>query len=183
MNKIGEPIAISRDSAIKIAFSLEMDSEEAQEFLTHNCWHDSFYMRDFKDIIYKFFLDQKLDYMSAVGVIADFKYLDHENPEAKAPTPRNIRITEHLINQYEKNVSTVAELGAFLKSNACSFGSFRRKAYEKFVNMYDMIKNQNIVDISDVPTDDEICEMLLMKIPSLRGANRITNRILKKENF
>ena len=176
-NKDGKPIDIRRDSAIKIAFHLKMNVEEAQEFLTRSCWHDSFYMRDYRDLIYMFFLENMLEYDDAVTMIKDYKHLDNQNPLKEERALNGRRITDHLKSQYEENVSTLEDFKGFLESNAPYFGSFRRKAYEKFMKMYHLVKNEDDVDR---PTDGEICQMILMSIPSLRGSNKITNEILIK---
>lgn len=175
--KNGKPIVVKRDSAIKIAFHLKMNVEETEEFLTKSCWHDSFYMRDYKDLIYIFFLKNMLEYDEAIRMIIDYEHLDRENPIIEEQEPSNKRITDQLKIQYEENVSTVEDLKTFLEDNALYFGSFRRKAYEKFIKMYHLLKNENDIDR---PTDTEMCQMILMNIPSLRGANKITNEILKK---
>ena len=62
-------VTISRDSAVEIAFALEMDVETAKEFLTHSCGHHSFYLRDYKDLIYVFCLDKGLGYKKAMIMI------------------------------------------------------------------------------------------------------------------
>jgi hypothetical protein len=111
-------------------------------------------------------------------MIQDHIALDTQNPDVETAMPLGSgRITEMLERQYEKTVRTVEDLAAFLEKNNARFGSFRRKAYEKFTKMYDMLKN---TDENDAPTDDEICKMVLMNIPSLKMYTGITNEILAK---
>ena len=168
---------ISRQSAIKICFALKLSSTEAARFITNGCWHDGFYMRDYKDLIYVFFLDSGLEYKDAESLIDKHRTLDTQNPDIETPMPLGGRITEILERQYKSTVRTVEDLEAFLEKNSSLFGSFRRKANEKFTNMYGMLKNMSEMD---APTDDEICRMVLMNIPSLKAFGGITNEILVK---
>jgi hypothetical protein len=171
-------VSISRQGAIKIAFALKLDALEAQRFMVQSCWHEGFYIRDYRDLIYLFFLDNKLEFDDAQKIIENHANLDTQNPDVENTMPfGSERITEILERQYEKNVRTVEDLVAFLEKNSVRFGSFRRKAYEKFTKMYDMLKNSNE---NDTPTDEEICQMVLMNIPSLRVYSGITNEILVK---
>lgn len=171
-------VSISRQSAIKIAFALKLDAIAAQNFIVKSCWHEGFYIRDYKDLIYLFFLDNKLPYDDAQTMIQRHAALDIQNPDVETSMPPGSgRITEMLERQYAKNVRTVDDLAVFLEKNSVRFGSFRRKAYEKFTKMYEMLKNTNE---SDAPTDDEICKMVLMNIPSLKMYGGITNEILVK---
>ena len=180
LSKSGKPIAISRENAIKIAFYLEMDVAEAQQFLTHSCWHDGFYLRNYKDLIYVFFLDNKLNYSDALEMIKKHSALDNPNPDIKevpALLPGNERITDKLKKQLENNVTTVEELDLFLKHYASYFGSFHRKAYEKFIKLYDLIKNANDLEAT---TDDEIVESVMKNTLALKDRGKITNEILVK---
>ena len=79
--KNGTPI--SRESAIKIAFALHMDYEEADLFLTQSCWHEGFYLRDYKDIIYRYCLCHDLGYEKAISMIKKHTALDEANPVPK----------------------------------------------------------------------------------------------------
>jgi len=183
--KSGNPLTISRDSAIKIAFALGLDAQEAQQFLTYSCGHNGFYMRDYKDLIYVFFLNKKNGYTVALDMIKKHSALDCANPNIEYTHGQIVsllpnigeRITDRIKRQFDSDITTSEELNSFLEKNATYFGSFRRKAYEKFIKMYGIIKSANDYD---APTDDEICQMVLMNIPSLRGANKITNEILIK---
>jgi len=178
-------VVVSRDKAIHIAFLLGMDSKEAHDFLMSKCWHDGFYVRDYKDLIYAFFLDNSLPYADATTMINKHAHLDKPNPDvgtmvhgqanSRGEIPKRERITNKLRTQYERNVSTKDELDIFLKDNAECFGSFRRLAYEKFIKMYALLKNEGD---PDALTDAQICNMILMNIPSTKAG--ITNEILKR---
>jgi len=178
-------VAVRRDKAIHIAFLLGMDSKEAHDFLMLNCWHDGFYLRDYKDLIYAFYLDNNLPYADAIEMIKKYSHLDIPNPDvemvvhkqasAKSDGAKRERITDKLRTQYEKNVSTKDELEMFLKENEECFGSFRRLAYEKFIKMYTLLKNEGE---PYVPTDTEIYNRILMNIPPTKSG--ITNKILKR---
>jgi len=191
-NWLNDRTVAGRNSVIKIAFVLKMDAKEAQDFLMRGCWHDAFYMRDYKDIIYIFYLDKKLGYKlgykNAKAMIDKYAYLDKQNPDLEKQSVgqkkgmSGRRITEQLSSQYEEVVSTEEKLDIFLKNNEAYFGSFRRKAYEKFLKMYNLLKGKDDVDAfaEDIITDAEICQRILVNIPSIKGANVVTNEILKK---
>jgi hypothetical protein len=171
-------VSISRQGAIKISFTLGLGVIDAQRFVVQSCWHEGLYIRDYKDLIYMFFLEKKLDFADAEQMIKKHSVLDTQNPDVEIAMPLGSgRITEILERQFEKSVHTVDDLDAFLEKNASRFGSFRRKAHEKFSKMYDIVKGANEIDS---PTDNEICQMVLMNIPSLRAFGGITNEILVK---
>lgn len=171
-------VAISRDSAIRIAFALSMKVEEAEQFLRHSCGYDGFYFRDYRDIIFAFSLDKGYSHSKAIEIISGFSTLDIPNPDIQLLTNTK-RITELLQNELFETVTTEERLKDFLKRNSEHFGTFRRKAYEIFIELYETLKESNSYSDS-ILTDDDICEMVLMNIPSLRGRNDITHKTLKK---
>ena len=182
LSKSGRPITINKENAIKIAFSLKMTVDETQTFLTHSCWHNGFYMRDYKDLIYVFFLDKQLSYADAIMMINKYAFLDKSNHDVEQAEPLDFlpgyeRITDKIQKHFEKNVATVEDLGDFLKRFTVYFGSFRRKAHEKLIKMYNLIKNTNDLETT---TDNEIIESVMLNIPSPKGKSMVTNEILAK---
>ncbi|MCL2165446.1 MAG: hypothetical protein FWH55_13910, partial [Oscillospiraceae bacterium] len=128
----GKPNRISRDSALKIAFALKMNEKEADGFLMESCWHDGFYMRDYKDVIYWFCLKHKLDYNQASELIDAYAFLDNKNPDAKKLASSGERMTDFLGDE-AKVTSSIEELKSFIEQNQEYFGSFKRRAYEMFM--------------------------------------------------
>jgi len=98
----GKVNSIERVTAVKIAFGLQMTVDEG-EFFLNRCGHDSFYLRDVKDVIYLHGLEGKWDYEKVNEMVATFIVLDqpNEEPEIKG-TVRNNMITEHILLEYEK---------------------------------------------------------------------------------
>ena len=180
---------ISRDSAIKIIFALEMDIIEATRFLTVSCGHNGFYMRDYRDVIFVFCIENKLDYTYAEKIIAKHSALDRLNPDAKEPpTGESITI---FIKETLKQIKTEEELDDYLTNNKEYFGHFRISAYKLFMEMYSILKedinnydadkDKYLKGTSDnTITDEEICKLILMKIPSSTDVKHITNKTLRK---
>lgn len=176
----GKSKLLSKESALKIAFTLQMDSNEASKFLMQSCWLDGFYMRDYNDVIYRYCLDKKMGYEQAEELIKEHSYLDNQpNPDAANEIQSGVRITEYLDRKL-KTVSTLDELNHFIEQNQEYFGSFRRQAYEKFMVLYNTEKYYSPYKFGDIPTDEEICKEIAMSIPSLKGRQAIISNVLKK---
>jgi len=180
-NWLSGKVVISRESAIKIAFALQLDWNEAEHFIMHSCGHDGFYLRNYKDLIYIYYIVHKQSYADANALILEFKELDNQNPDVETPPPvtSQSRITEWIRKEFLHFVKNETDLRAFLKCNKNLFGSFRRKAYEVFLDLYTTLKEDTSYSDSQL-TDDDICEMVLLHIPSLRGRNDISHEILRK---
>lgn len=169
-------MALTKDSALKIAFALQMGYKEASNFFTQCCWLDDFYMRDHKDLIYIYCLDNNMDYEQAKELINEYSYLDNLNPDPNE-TNQNLsseRVTTFLAKEM-KVISTVNELRAFIEHNQEYFGTFRRQAYETFMEYYNTEKYSHP---ADAPTDEEICKDITMNITSLRGKQKGKHDIL-----
>lgn len=180
----GKAKALTKESALKIAFALQMNAKEASWFLMQSCWLDGLYMRDYKDIIYRYCLDEKLEYKQAEALIEQHIYLDSvPNPDPVENDVSGERLTEVLARNV-KRISSVDELNEFILKNKFNFGSFRRLAYEKFIELYNTIKYYDeIRETSRTDgdlTDEEICKLVTMSIPSLKGKQSIINTVLKK---
>ena len=142
----GNAGAISRDKAIEVAYALQMPPEEAEAFLKR-CWHDGFYMRDIKDVIYVFGLEHgakegwSYEELTAMRdkLLEAYKHLDKDNPDPEDSALED-RATVFLEDQFEKTVETPEDLENFIQQNQGLFGSFRRKAYERFKELYGQIK-------------------------------------------
>ena len=141
----GKVISIERITAIKIAFGLQMTVEEAVFFL-NRCGHDSFYLRDVKDVIYWHGLENNWDYETVNEMTVRFKDLDQSNEEPEInDTVRNNMITEHIFLEYGKQkdkklLSTPEQLTDFVNRHRSFFGSFRRRAYERFMELLNDLK-------------------------------------------
>jgi hypothetical protein len=180
----GKAKALTKESALKIAFALQMSAKEASWFLMQSCWLDGLYMRDYKDVIYRYCLDGKLEYKQADALIKQHIYLDNlPNPDPVENDVFGERLTEFLDRNVQR-ISSVDELNEFILKNKPNFGSFRRSAYKKFMELYNTIKNYDAIrempGTDDYPTDEEICRLLAMNIPSLKGKQSIINTVLKK---
>ena len=191
----GKAKALTKESALKIAFALEMTYMETSWFLMQGCWLDGLYMRDYKDIIYRYCLDNKMDFTQAQTLIEKHSYLDNANPNIntivgsmtvgtttkfeKASMGAASAVT-NVLDERAKTVSGLDELDIFLEQNREYFGTFRRKAYEKFMELYTGIKNSIVDKPADVPTDEIICDLIAMGVPSLKGKKAIVNDVMKK---
>ena len=144
-----------RDMAIKLAFALEMTYEETEEFLL-KCKHYGlshpgygFHMRNFKDVIFRFGLENGWDYGKSTAKIAAIKEkfisldLDSPNPDPFGDDAiQEGEITKYLNAQYEESIRTEEALDDFLEKKEKLFGTFRRTAYNIFVMICNQIRNE-----------------------------------------
>lgn len=184
----GKAKAFTKDSAIKIAFAMQMSASKASWFLKQSCGLDGLYMRDIKDVIYSFCLNAKMEYSLAEDLIEKYKgEVNNPNPDPVVSEVIGERITTFLEKSVVK-ASTINELDDFIIRNLAYFGTFRRKSYECFRELYDEIckteKSFNVIREGTVsaeePNIEEIFEQISMKIPSLRGRKSIISDVLKK---
>jgi len=191
--KPGMKKSMDRESAFKIAFALHMTYEETEEFLKR-CWLDGFYMRDIRDVVYRHGLEYNWDYNRAIQIINDFADYDVGNPEPEGKIHREL--TEDIKNQASL-ITTESELRYLIQKNKQFFGSFRRKTYKRFKELYDQIKQEwdNIADLDleldlidggvqdyarDTVSMKELCDVIVKGIPEMkkRGSNTIISRCI-----
>ena len=175
----GKAKALTKKSALKIAFALGMTYAETTCFLMQDCWLDGLYMRDYKDVVYRYCLDNKMDFEQAQAIIKKHSYLDDANPNVTMGSGNKIGVTNFLDKEV-KAVSNLDELDLYLEQNRELFGTFRQKAYEKFMDLYNSMKVSPVGLSDDTPTGEEICDLVTMGIPSLKGKKTIINDVLKK---
>jgi len=141
-----EERGINRESAIKIAFVLQMNYIEADTFL-RTCWLDMFHMRDVRDVIYRYGLENEWTYEltnEMIAVYADFNRFNTMVSDDDDNEEEEIGYTELLDILYENNVKCkdTKALENFLQQNRSLFGSFYRTAYKRFMKYYNQIKEQ-----------------------------------------
>ena len=175
---------LKKESALKIAFALEMGYKETSWFLMQGCWLDGFYMRDYKDIIYRFCLENKMDFEQAKAIIKKHSYLEGiNNPgiiDYKNRPIGRAMVSTAAIDKESTKLKDEEQLDAFIEQNREYFGTFRREAYIKFMDLYNSAKKSVKDGSVDVPTDEDISKLVAMGIPSLKGKRAIINDILKK---
>ena len=160
---------IERDTAMKMAFALELNYYEADVFLKR-LWLDGFYMRDAKDVIFRVGLENNWDYKQAEKMATDFVHLDKSNPN---PSSNDATI---LVSATLGDIKSEPQLRKHLEKNSHLFGTYRRKAYDFFMEMYEEIKDnlasenhekeayeRNAVSIAG------ICDAIVQDIPKLRS--------------
>ena len=135
-NWLNGKVEITREKAIEIAFSLEMTCEETETFLKR-CFFDGFYMRDIKDFIYQYALENHWSYEEANEKIKDYEELDHSNPNPNNNgAVKDNKYTAFLKEKY----TSIKNLDNFIKQNKQYFGSYRRTVYERYMKYYNQIK-------------------------------------------
>jgi len=138
-----EKKSITRKKAFEIAFALGLTPDETAGFLK-SCWLDGFYPRDAKDVIYWHGLKNQWSYCETLGMISDFSYLDSDNPNLVKNDGCKNKGTNTLSDEYERSVRTKEDLCEYLNDNESSFGTYRRKAYERFMELYsDIFQEEN----------------------------------------
>ena len=132
-------VRISRGSVIKIAFFFQMTYEETEAFLKA-CWLDGFYMRDVKDVIYRYALENGWKFSEAEKMINKFASTDYENSDPKVKGTVQKNVTEFLRSELCL-AQTKKELEKKINHNKHLFGSFRRRTYEYFMKLYGQVED------------------------------------------
>ena len=167
--------SIERVSAIKIAFALQMNVVDAEAFLGR-CWHSAFYPRDVKDVIYRYGLDMGWNFDEAQRLATVFANLDQPNIDPISKDDEMYDdLTDFLRNEYDrlKGVDFSEDrLKAYITENKEFFGSFRRKAYERFDEYYSALR-QGWGATDDGKrvkplTTNQICDLIVKSIPAMR---------------
>jgi hypothetical protein len=177
----GEIAAITRDFALVIAFGLSLTSAETEGFL-YRCWQEGFYMRDIKDIVYRHGLDKGWTYEETRQLIEEMEpfIASNDSPQPDATVPQG-NFTEYLAKQYAENVGTKEELVEFIKENAPYFGTFKRKAYERFKEYYDELKSlldwQAQIDYKLDKKDDDKRDERNIRVPMAEVCNMIVQSL------
>lgn len=183
--KPGKVKSIERESALKIAFAMQMTYEETETFLKR-CWLDGFYMRDVKDVIYRHGLENEWSFDETDELVKAFACLDQYNPDPSVSTiEQEEELTGYLSQQYTYSVYTKEDLAEFIQLNKDYFGSFRRKAYEVFIKIYDQIGHElnYLEDVEyeiklsrglaenyerNTVSKEDICDWIVQGIPEMR---------------
>ncbi|MDR0503020.1 MAG: hypothetical protein LBH16_06830 [Treponema sp.] len=190
---------MDRDSVLKTAFGLEITYDETDVYLK-KCLYDGFYMRDVKDIIYRFFLKMRIEYNDEVSrksnnllykdleeMLENYKglYFHNSNPN---PDPilikkiENNKFTKFLEDEL-KRIKTLKDLKDYLERNKSLFGSYRRKTHEIFMENYEQIENQlSSQENRNITRENEIilnglCSKLENTIISIEEKEKIKRRI------
>jgi len=186
----------AKETAICIAFGLKMTYEEAEKFLK-KCWLDGFYMRDVRDVIYRHGLKNEWDYDSVTEIIERFHRYNIGNP---APADGDSAQREYTkeISAQASSARTKEELEEVIKQNKDFFGSFRRRTYERFVELYKELEKEwkdvagmdHVLDASLCEQDDEqyevsmeeLCDVIVKGIPEMRerGLDTVIRRCIAK---
>ena len=189
---------VKRGHAIEIAFALRMNYAQANKLL-ERFWHNGLYMRDMKDVIYRYGLEHGWSYDKALKTISDSAlYQDMDNQGNPALDEDSKNLTQDLDNEYENFVKSEADLKEFIKQNKHLLGSFRRKAYLRFKELYDETKSKMDEGVAGdyeekkkdgearykrkKATMAEICEEIVKGIPEMkkRGVKNTVFRLISE---
>jgi len=182
---------VERETAMRMAFALGLDyAEEEADIFLKRLWVDGFYMRNAKDIVYRFGLENGWDYGRIVSVAHKFADLNQSNPAPKG----NSKDTRTITSDYA-SIKDEEGLDAYIHENKESFGVYRRKAYERFMEIYKEVyetsadiykketektagndsvqafrrKQLDSSDSSDSISLSKMCDVILCEIPQLRN--------------
>jgi len=161
---------IERETAMRMAFALGLGyAEEEADIFLKRLWVDGFYMRDAKDIVYRFGLENGWSYAKAVCIARKFTNLNRSNPN-----PKGNKDTGTITNDYEA-IKDEKELEMYIQENAESFGIYRRKAYERFMEIYEEVKENFILTGDDEHSNSldtasfkYMCDVIMREFPQLR---------------
>ena len=166
--------SISRDNAFKVCIVLGLDLEQSEKFITKTCAESWVHLRDYKDIIYYFFIQNGkssnvqeliIDDIPIVGqknkveaLIAKYSGLDVENriisDEDARKKALNVSVfpeeRDGYTQKYKRKVieiNSIESLTVFLNNvvNRRCFGTFNNTAYKYFKQNLDYL-NINYMD-------------------------------------
>ena len=146
----GKVKSLSRDSVIKIAFALQMSYEETEAFLK-KCWIDGFYLRDVRDVIYRHGLENGWTYEAVAEMAEGFSKLNITNTDPDDSKIPQGEITKYLSEQ-ASSARTREELEGIIDQNKQFFGTFRRRTYKRFMELYEQLKQEwvNIAELDNM---------------------------------
>ncbi len=185
-----------RIKLFKLCFALNMNAEEAGEFFLKACFERSYNYRDWKEVIFRFCLQEpERTYKDAERLIAWVE----ENKET-FPDSEMIYITED-IGERIKHIQTEQKLKYFLQTNWSSFNEagYNRTAQKKVANflkqcmeLYQVNSIERVVNqLYDIPlrevaelhkrrlADSKLPKLLLRHFPTYEEILKVYNR---KEN-
>jgi len=136
---------ITKDSAMQIAFALKMTLKDAETFL-QRCWLDALYLRDVKDVIYRCGLICGFSFSEANVLIDKFSWLDIPNipgsGHGSEDDSASNGLTQLLVRELEgATISCPEDLRSFVIKHKGLFGSYRNRAYCKFMELYSKVKS------------------------------------------
>jgi len=133
---------IKTDSAMQVAFALGMTLENAEIFL-RRCWLDALYLRNVKDVIYKCGLKCGFSYSTVLDLINEFKDFDISNPDPVTDEDGLYDdLTDYLSNGFEDgSITSPDDLRLYIRNHGRFFGSYRRRVYNKFIELYNQVKS------------------------------------------
>jgi len=133
---------IKKDSAMQVAYALNMTLEDAEIFL-RRCWLDALYLRDVKDIIYRCGLVCGFSYGTVSDLIHEFAELDMPNPDPVTDEEsHHDNVTLYLSNGLDNgSITCPDDLRLFIKTNGRLFGSYRRRVHSKFMELYNQVRH------------------------------------------
>jgi hypothetical protein len=153
--------SMSRDHAIKMCLALNLNAAQTEGVLF---WfmHEGFYLRNYKDLIYAYFLDRKLGWSEVGGkleftgwdwaqkLVASFSRLDAQNLKPPKDPVLGDNLTVFFQSKYEQISSEASKeagsatdyeravdpLKALLSDHGELLGTYRRRAYEIFDDLW-----------------------------------------------
>jgi len=145
---------IKTDSAMQVAFALDMTLENAEIFL-RRCWLDALYLRNVKDVIYRCGLICGFSYNTVLDLINEFAEFDISNPD---PVANEDELYDGLTNYLshgldDGSISSPDDLRLYIRNHGKLFGSYRRRVYNKFIELYTQVK-------SDIDAESELANEL-----------------------
>jgi len=192
----GRTNAITKDMAIKVAFALKMPYIEAEKLLK-KLWLDGFHMRNIKDVVCRYGLENNWDYKTADDMVKEFKVVFPNITDANIESQNDdeAKGTEFVNLQYEKGARTKEEFEEFVRQNEKYFGSYRRTAYDRFKEYINELKDEwsdsnNISNDlqktagGELPaythggiSDAEIGERIIQAIPDISGNETLDHNL------
>jgi len=151
---------VKKDSAMQVAFALNMTLENAEVFL-RRCWLDALYLRDVKDVIYKCGLKCGFSYETVSNLINEFAELDIPNtdPVKDRDNPHD-DLTFYLSTGLDDGgITCPDDLRSFIMSHKGLFGSYRRRLYTKLMELYNQVRNDIDVEADLANELDKIAKV------------------------
>ena len=156
-----DALTISKQSAIQLAFALELDLNDANAMLKRLC-EEGLHWRDPEEVVFIFALLHGMSYADALALR---KAADAEIASGSAADPESAVYTEQVKSRVS-NITSDGELIDFLRESRKDLGEMHNTAYHLFMDFLDLL-GMPVMDYASVfkkDTEKEYAEKALVDI-------------------
>jgi len=162
-----------RDELIRLCFALGLDEENARRFMTF-CIDGDFHLRNPKEVAFLYCLRSGKSYPDAVEFISGLPPIN----DISATTADTNEIYTEIVDKAFSKVHTDNEFLRFYEENLENFGRLHNTAYEKFMEMFDVLIAPDAAlyteDDKEYPVETAVELYLRMNLPLDKKKSKYT---------